>query len=276
MAPVPLNVAPAFRPWRQAGITHLLFDEATAAQIRQASVQSRTAPAAPVEAAGPGTRRSEPHAQRAVRPSPPLPREQATVSAGTAPRSPETPRAEKNGRTPPACPVPRTTETPSHPIVAPRRLAPDRWPSYWRSLLERTPQTPEVVWTYPSLSRDLGGAAEAAHRDFLRRLLGDMGMPRGTNAFWPLNAYPYGEDGGESSVDASMFMSGIDVLNPDMVVLMCGRAPMELGLNGLGLLMPTIIRGRRFVVTPHVDDLILQPRRYAQLVTFLKGLIAGR
>ncbi len=27
MAPVPLNISPAFRPWRQAGITHLLLDE---------------------------------------------------------------------------------------------------------------------------------------------------------------------------------------------------------------------------------------------------------
>ena len=27
MAPVPLNISPAFRPWRQAGITHLLLDD---------------------------------------------------------------------------------------------------------------------------------------------------------------------------------------------------------------------------------------------------------
>lgn len=49
----------------------------------------------------------------------------------------------------------------------------------------------------PSAS-DLGRAtADAAHRDFLRRLLGDMALPKGSHAFWPLNRYPYGD--GESN-----------------------------------------------------------------------------
>ena len=29
----------------------------------------------------------------------------------------------------------------------------------------KTPPRPALVWTYPSLSRDLGGAADAAHRE---------------------------------------------------------------------------------------------------------------
>ncbi len=133
-----------------------------------------------------------------------------------------------------------------------------------------------MVWTYPSLSRDLGGAADAAHRDFLRRLLGDMGMPKGSHAFWPLNRYPYEGDETEQSVDAALFMGGIAALNPESVILMCGQAPQELGLADLRPLMPSIVNGRRFVVTQHVDILIREPRRYAQLISFLKTVIAGR
>ena len=268
MAPVPLNIDPVFRPWKQAGINYLLFDEATAAQLNR-----------PLSKAQPVSPTQEPQNRKPVMPvrTDGL-QEKRTGSAareqlGQTPSGNVSPGKHQSEHSPSAS-VSNPAQAQQH-LQMPRRLAPKHWPGYWQSLLERTPRSPEVVWTYPSLSRDLGGTADSAHRDFLRRLLGDMGMPRGTNAFWPLNVYPYPPDGGEDSIDASMFLSGVDVLDPDMVVLMCGKAPTELGLGGLGLLMPTIIRGRRFVVTPHVDNLILQPRRYAQLVTFLKGLITG-
>ena len=123
---------------------------------------------------------------------------------------------------------------------------------------------------------DLGGDADAAHRDFLRRLLGDMALPKGSHAFWPLNRYPYGDGESEQTVDARMFLSGIAALKPESVILMCGQVPPELGLAELRPLSPSIVHGPRYVVTPHVDDLIGEPQRYAQLITFLKSIIAGR
>ena len=123
---------------------------------------------------------------------------------------------------------------------------------------------------------DLGGDADAAHRDFLRRLLGDMALPKGSHAFWPLNRYPYGDGESEQTVDARMFLSGIAALKPESVILMCGQVPPELGLADLRPLSPSIVHGHRYVVTPHVDDLIGEPQRYAQLITFLKSIIAGR
>ena len=123
---------------------------------------------------------------------------------------------------------------------------------------------------------DLGGDADAAHRDFLRRLLGDMALPKGSHAFWPLNRYPYGDGESEQTVDARMFLSGIAALKPESVILMCGQVPPELGLAELRPLSPSIVHGHRYVVTPHVDDLIGEPQRYAQLITFLKSIIAGR
>lgn len=109
-------------------------------------------------------------------------------------------------------------------------LAPDVWPAYWQTLLKKTPPRPSLVWSYPSLSRDLGGDADAAHRDFLRRLLGDMALPKGSHAFWPLNRYPYGDGESEQTVDARMFLSGIAAHNPESVILMCGQVPPSLGL----------------------------------------------
>ena len=179
--------------------------------------------------------------------------------------------------TPPPQPQP-VSSAPQKPvrIADTDTLAPDAWPAYWQTLLKKTPPRPSLVWSYPSLSRDLGGDADAAHRDFLRRLLGDMALPKGSHAFWPLNRYPYGDGESEQTVDARMFLSGIAALKPESVILMCGQVPPELGLAELRPLSPSIVHGHRYVVTPHVDDLIGEPQRYAQLITFLKSIIAGR
>ena len=91
-----------------------------------------------------------------------------------------------------------------------------------------------------------------------------------------MNRYPYGDGESEQTVDARMFLSGIAALKPESVILMCGQVPPELGLAELRPLSPSIVHGHRYVVTPHVDDLIGEPQRYAQLITFLKSIIAGR
>lgn len=158
MAPVPLNISPAFRPWRQAGITHLLLDD----EVRE-RLLARPEPE-PSEAAPPVRQHSAPP-QRGER------------------RQPQPP-----SYTPPPQPQP-VSSAPQKPvrIADTDTLAPDVWPAYWQTLLKKTPPRPSLVWSYPSLSRDLGGDADAAHRDFLRRLLGDMALPKGSHAFWPLN-----------------------------------------------------------------------------------------
>ena len=246
MAPVPLNISPAFRPWRQAGITHLLLDD----EVRERLLARPELE--PSEAAPP------------VRP----------------PRQYGAPQQREGRRQPPPYVPPQQPQAvsgaPKKAARAADILPPDAWPAYWQALLKKTPPRPLLVWSYPSLSRDLGGDADAAHRDFLRRLLGDMALPKGSHAFWPLNRYPYGDGESEATVDARMFLSGIAALKPESVILMCGQVPPALGLADLRPLLPSIVHGYRYVVTPHVDGLIGEPQRYAQLITFLKSIIAGR
>ncbi len=250
MAPVPLNISPAFRPWRQAGITHLLLDDEVRERLLARPEPSEAAPPA-----------------RPVRPA-----QQDSVP----PHREERRQPQPSPYVPP--PPPQAASAPQKPMQAAcaDTLPPESWPAYWQTLLKKTPPRPSLVWSYPSLSRDLGGDADTAHRDFLRRLLGDMALPKGSHAFWPLNRYPYGDGESEQTVDARMFLSGIAALKPESVILMCGQVPPELGLADLRPLSPSIVHGHRYVVTPYVDDLIREPQRYAQLITFLKSVIAGR
>lgn len=249
MAPVPLNISPAFRRGVRPG------SRICSSTTKSGSVFWRA-----------GTRAVRSRASRPARPA----AQCAATARGAPPASaaflyPSPPAAARFQRPAKNC-ADRGHGT----------LAPDAWPAYWQTLLKKTPPRPSLVWSYPSLSRDLGGDADAAHRDFLRRLLGDMALPKGSHAFWPLNRYPYGDGESEQTVDARMFLSGIAALKPESVILMCGQVPPELGLADLRPLSPSIVHGHRYVVTPHVDDLIGEPQRYAQLITFLKSIIAGR
>lgn len=286
MALVPLNVSPALRPWRQAGVTHLLLDEAVRERLFAAPAPVESVPQRMPErqpSAVPGAYAQVPPARPVSSPQP------QAVQQQTSPRParPEMPPPRTESPAPNTSGTPNTPNTSGTPNIphaeskpASSVLPPERWTAFWKDLLARTPSHPALVWTYPALSRDLGGAADAAHRDFLRHLLGDMGLPKGTHAFWPLNRYPYASGESEETVEATMFMSGVSALNPNTVILMSGVIPPELGvwsekLAELRPLRPAIVQGRRFVVTQHVDVLIQNPQRYAQLITFLKGLLAG-
>ena len=131
MAPVPLNISPAFRPWRQAGITHLLLDD----EVRE-RLLARPEPE-PSEAAPPVRQHSAPP-QRGERRQPHPP-------SYTPPPQPQ-----------PVSSAPQKTVR----IADTGTLAPDAWPAYWQTLLKKTPPRPSLVWSYPSLSRDLGGDAD--------------------------------------------------------------------------------------------------------------------
>ena len=102
MAPVPLNISPAFRPWRQAGITHLLLDD----EVRERLLARPELE--PSEAAPPVRQHSAPP-QRGER------------------RQPQPP-----SYTPPPQPQP-VSSAPQKPvrIADTDILAPDVWPAYW-------------------------------------------------------------------------------------------------------------------------------------------------
>ena len=305
MAPVPLNIAPGLRPWRQAGVSCLLVDEAVAALLNQQAPASPppVAPASPEAPASPVTLTRPPYPPSRQQGEAPAyasgnglpPPERVQTPADNAETTPDSAAALRMQRcsptSSPAPAVPAPTEPiPSAPVALHRATRdrhslqpgdehPENWPPYWRTLFKKTVQTPRVVWSYPSLSRDLGGDALSSHRDFLRRLLADMNLPRGSHAFWPLNAYPYSEgetaEQGEQAVEARMFLAGVACLKPDYVILMCGQIPASLGIEA-PLLTPVIVNGRWFVVTPHVEELVSTHASYDKLMSFLKHHLLGR
>ncbi len=281
MAFVPLSVAPALRPWRAAGLRVLLLDAQTAAALREAAEPPKPVPDPVRERApSPATRGTPPPRQE----GPP-----AAPGDRSSPARWNRAQPEQPARRAPAARV-RPEHDGADQMGAERAHPADRgagaspaanpahWPPFWRDLLRRTPPRPALLWTYPGLGFDLDGHADAAHRDFLRRLLGDMAMPKGSHAFWPFDRQGPDADGPAppESVDAAHFFDGVAVLKPDTVLLLTGTPPPGLGLDHLRPLQPALVGGRRFVLMPHVDRLVHEQGQYVKLITFLKALLGPR
>ena len=66
-------------------------------------------------------------------------------------------------------------------------LPPHVWPAPWQTRLEQTRPGP-VLWTYWNLGPDMCDPqtpGRLERRQFLQRLLQDLGHPAGTHTFWP-------------------------------------------------------------------------------------------
>lgn len=265
MAFVPLNIAPQWRPWRQAGVTHLLLAPAVLEQLRAESPSRAPGGVVPSRAPAQGgaIRHSAPQTDAS---SASFVRRDVPVGSGS-------PHLET--ALPPKVSSEASRAATQPPSVATTRPDPSSWPAAWKELLRRcgSPQ-PRVLWTYPGLTEDLGGNADIGRRNFFRRLFRDLSMPKGSHAFWPLRP-PLDPEG---DADASFFYSGMAVLNPDSVILLCDEAPAVLSVPRLRPFQALIHQGRRFVqlhdpteLARELDSSSAPSPRYARLLGFLRA-----
>ncbi len=179
---------------------------------------------------------------------------------------------------------------PTGPVAS--TVPPDRWPAPWRALLGKTPQPAPVLWTYWALGLDLSGCADAARRDTLRRILGALQQPKGSNAFWPV-AMPAPDaaasatapdaaasvtapDGGadpatEPVVDPALFLAGVERIAPRLVVVMGSKALRAFAPDLRARPYQQIPwRGKLLIVLPDMDNLIAAPATVEAVIAYLR------
>lgn len=165
-------------------------------------------------------------------------------------------------------------------------VRPDAWPEAWRRLFARTRPAP-VLWTYPELGPDLCGQGSAARSACLRDIIGRLGLPLGTSAFWPLRLAggenrPAAETGGPVGgvlppEEAALFKGGLELLRPKVVVFI---GPRSVGLADLSLAlhMPytqQISRGMLFVLLPEFSVILEQASLIDKACVFLRTAFSG-
>lgn len=161
-------------------------------------------------------------------------------------------------------------------------LPPHVWPAPWQARLEQTRPGP-ILWTYWNLGPDLCDPqtpGRLERRQFLQRLLKDLGHPAGTHTFWPSclppdpaalpPAVPAMSDNGFAA-NADVFWSGAAQLRARGVVVMGSAAANAVALPG-GLRPPQQIRhrGKLVWVLWDVDNLLQFDQRYASMLALLR------
>ncbi|BFR50282.1 hypothetical protein RVX_R33430 [Nitratidesulfovibrio sp. HK-II] len=177
---------------------------------------------------------------------------------------------------------------PTGPSASPLPL--QQWPTQWRDLFARTPQPAPVLWTYWALGLDLSGCADAARRDTLRRILGALQQPKGSNAFWPVampdtpaaslpadaeSAPDAPNDapniGPDVVADTALFLAGLERIAPRLVVVMGSKALRAFAPDLRARPYQQIPwRGRLLIVLPDMDNLIAAPATVEAVIAYLR------
>ena len=235
MAPVPVDVAPALRPWRGAGIVSLLLSPDAASLVREKAARKPSRHSAPPPAAAAarstpfgGAEASGPQTDFKAHPAPPVATPPSVSSAS----------------------LPPTPQPASAPRIGPEGFSP-AWKSLWEQRFAISPQ-PQTVWTYAELGTDLHGQASAERRTVLQNLIVALHMPKGSHAFWPYCLPP------DNTPDLPMFFSGLARFRPVTVLLMGDRAAEAFAACGAmpsGPLQDCLCQGYRFVRLPDMEDI---------------------
>ena len=291
-------VNPVSALWQRRGLTSLLMPEgydAFAAQQQAASL------------AASGNAHAQPRADQAARERQPWqqsgqPQRRPPVNASQdaappASRAADAAKGEDRARPPQAraraasAPDRAPASTPVSGLSADSEagkgaawlpLPPHVWPTPWQTRLEQARPGP-VLWTYWNLGPDLCDPqtpGRLERRQFLQRLLNDLGHPAGTHTFWPSclppdpdalpGAVPPMSDKGYAA-NADVFWSGAAQLKARGVVVMGSAAASAVALPG-GLRPPQQIRhrGKLVWVLWDVDNLLQFDQRYASMLALLR------
>lgn len=283
-------VNPISALWQRRGLTTLLMpegydafaapqQEASSAASANAHSQSRAGQAHTSQPA----RERQPWQQRGQQqgPRPASPAQSREVPPQRRPRMPAGPDTAQaaNRATPEAEAAPLTEQGKAAAWLP---LPPHVWPATWQARLEQTRPGP-ILWTYWNLGPDLCDPqtpGRLERRQFLQRLLKDLGHPAGTHTFWPSclppdptalppTVPPMSDNGFEANAD--VFWSGAAQLRARGVVVMGSAAANAVALPG-GLRPPQQIRhrGKLVWVLWDVDNLLQFDQRYASMLALLR------
>lgn len=218
------------RPWLKAGLSVLLLEnEERVAGLRSAGSGQEAAAAQASPSADAAAQAVRPPAQ--ARPAMPQAMRQPPVRPSYAQGAPQTK---------PASPVPQARQAAPQPSAPARQAAPapaaeravrqpssaaifqtpgalpvEAWPAGWLALKDRRPlpSRPLVLWTYAGLGEDLTGTPDRDRRQVVVRMLTELRHPGGTHVFWPFSL------AGEAPQGASLFWSGVKLLDPRVLLL---------------------------------------------------------
>lgn len=108
-------------------------------------------------------------------------------------------------------------------------------------------------------------------RDFLRRMIRDLGYPAGTHTFWPVCLPPQDAPDAPEQESADAFWAGLRLLRARGAVIMGSAAARAAGMPaGLRPLQSLFFHGFRVFILWDMANLVRQEQRYGKILEFLR------
>jgi len=214
---------------------------------------------------------ARPDAPRPLAPQNPAP------NPANAPRTANPATPQNPAPNPVPAPAPRPAPRPGTSLLAaPGALPVESWPASWLALRDRRPLPPRplVLWSYAGLGDDLVGTPDEARRRVIVRMLTELRHPVGTHVFWPFALPQEDSAGAESSAQASLFWSGVSMLDP-RVLLLFGSDTRD-ALDMPKSLLPFCqarVHGRLVIQLPRPQALASDESAFRQAQAFLSRIL---
>lgn len=275
MAVTSVSMGPALRAWMDSGLAYILL-EGTTAEFAAAAIPapplavagvspSSGEQAAPPVASSPSSGRKA-YEREALVAAPHAGAASVSGSAASASREAHAPAVrEANGSVAAAVTFAFAEDLPASPA---------QWPTPWCDWFMQCVPAP-VLWTYHELGADVTGTGHSQERSaFLKRLIADLALPKGSSVFWPSSMPPAAGD--LSPVPhAPLFAAGLRLLQPRVVVVFGDAALEDMEMRGrvppFGQIM---VEGKILVRLPDIGELLRGDAQRSSVISLLRALFA--
>lgn len=267
LAVAPVTLPPHVQAWAATGLAHVLLEDAA---TKEALLALPARPASSV----------------------PLRKETVAASSLAVPPSGSdrpAPASVQFAKPEPRKPI-TAQEPPQSGVVAsaPNRLAfadakdvaedPTQWDAPWAACFAKASPAP-IVWTYRELGGDLLGSNRVPERGALfRNLIGALGLPKGSSAFWPCAVPRPGqpEETPASCASPAVYAAGLRLLAPRFVVLFGREALEDVGLPAerFSFFQHSIVDGKLVIVLPSAASLLSNSAQQTTTVSLLRAVFA--
>ena len=254
---------PILRPWLKAGLSVLLLDDEQRVKSLMASGGQGTSSTPESSASAPVPSSSRIGLRQPPAGAEPLPSRQAPQGDKGTLHDRKTPVFSSS------LPKKSAEVAPLHGAAsaAPGVLPESSWPASWRALRERRslPSSPLVLWTYAGLGDDLMGEADPGRRQVIARMIMALKHPGGTHVFWP-----YVLPGEDFSDQPSLFWSGVEKLDPRVLLIFGSDARDALSLpRALLPFCQERLYGRLVIQLPRPQSFVGDEAAFARVLAFL-------
>ena len=297
LAIIPITLAETLRPWRAAGLFHFLQDqtllEGLCAEDVQALLGQQAHTGAPVQT-GAGVAADfgkYPHTTGALQGqsiggeqaptgnkftaashSDPVKDSSSSIASTRVMDIPANPSSMEPEAAKQPAPHAATTAVAATQTEIPLQLDVKQWPTVWQQAFAKAAPAP-ILWSYAALGEDLGGKANPARGACLRGIIGSLQLPKGTSSFWA-PAVLNGQ--GQLEGNASLFLSGIKLLRPKLVIAI-GQDSLTSFAPHVSLTLPftqELYQGMLVVLLPDFASLISRADLVEKSIIYLRACVS--